>query len=124
MKLKTQTLRHAFYRLSAAVGIACGGGLYFAASFTTALNLLLLRFGPRFVEGATSTDASSGTSRMGGSDEWTNLVGKDVEAGQVAQSYGGAEAFQKLKTHEEEQIIRSTPTRMANMSLRNRPSLM
>ena len=33
--------------LSAAVGVACGGGLYFAASFTTALMLVLLRFGPR-----------------------------------------------------------------------------
>jgi len=33
--------------LSAAVGVACGGGLYFAATFTTALMLVLLRFGPR-----------------------------------------------------------------------------
>jgi putative Mg2+ transporter-C (MgtC) family protein len=33
--------------LSAAVGIACGGELYFAASFGTAMMLLLLRFGPR-----------------------------------------------------------------------------
>lgn len=33
--------------LSAAVGVACGGGLYFVASFTTALMLVLLRFGPR-----------------------------------------------------------------------------
>lgn len=33
--------------LSAAVGIACGGELYFAASFGTAIMLLLLRFGPR-----------------------------------------------------------------------------
>merc|ERR1712238_591225 len=32
--------------LSAAVGIACGGELYFAGSFGTAL-MLLLRFGPR-----------------------------------------------------------------------------
>jgi putative Mg2+ transporter-C (MgtC) family protein len=33
--------------LSAAVGIACGGDLYFPASFGVALVLLLLRFGPR-----------------------------------------------------------------------------
>lgn len=33
--------------LSAAVGIACGGELYFAASFGTSIMLLLLRFGPR-----------------------------------------------------------------------------
>jgi len=33
--------------LSAAVGIACGGELYFAATFGTCLMMLLLRFGPR-----------------------------------------------------------------------------
>mmetsp|Transcript_24413 Transcript_24413/g.52300 ORF Transcript_24413/g.52300 Transcript_24413/m.52300 type:complete len:265 (+) Transcript_24413:57-851(+) len=33
--------------LSAAVGVACGGGMYFVASFTSALILVLLRFGPR-----------------------------------------------------------------------------
>lgn len=33
--------------LSAAVGIACGGELYFAASFGVAIMMLLLRFGPR-----------------------------------------------------------------------------
>ena len=36
--------------MSAAVGIACGGELYFAASYTTGLLLLLLRFGPRIRE--------------------------------------------------------------------------
>ena len=33
--------------LSAAVGVACGGELYFAASFAIAIMLALLRFGPR-----------------------------------------------------------------------------
>jgi uncharacterized membrane protein YhiD involved in acid resistance len=33
--------------LSAAVGVACGGGMYFAATFTTMLQRVLLRFGPR-----------------------------------------------------------------------------
>jgi uncharacterized membrane protein YhiD involved in acid resistance len=37
--------------LSAAVGVACGGELYFAASFSIALMLTLLRFGPRFQHG-------------------------------------------------------------------------
>jgi putative Mg2+ transporter-C (MgtC) family protein len=36
--------------LSAAVGIACGGELYFAASFCVAIMMLLLRFGPRSAE--------------------------------------------------------------------------
>jgi uncharacterized membrane protein YhiD involved in acid resistance len=33
--------------LSAAVGIACAGGLFFVAAFSTAIVLVLLRFGPR-----------------------------------------------------------------------------
>ena len=33
--------------LSAAVGIACSGGLYFIASLSTAIVLVMLRFGPR-----------------------------------------------------------------------------
>ncbi|EED92597.1 predicted protein [Thalassiosira pseudonana CCMP1335] len=44
--------------LSAAVGVACGGGLYFVAAFTTALMLTLLRFGPRSME---RTDSFLGT---------------------------------------------------------------
>ena len=32
---------------SAAVGVACAGELYFSASFSVAVILLLLRFGPR-----------------------------------------------------------------------------
>jgi uncharacterized membrane protein YhiD involved in acid resistance len=33
--------------LSSAVGIACAGGLFFPAAFSTAITLVLLRFGPR-----------------------------------------------------------------------------
>jgi uncharacterized membrane protein YhiD involved in acid resistance len=36
--------------ISASVGIACGGELYFAASFGVAIMMLLLRFGPRSFE--------------------------------------------------------------------------
>jgi uncharacterized membrane protein YhiD involved in acid resistance len=37
--------------LSAAVGIACSGELYFAATFSVAIILVLLRFGPRMFSG-------------------------------------------------------------------------
>lgn len=40
--------------LSAAVGVACGGGLYFVASYTAALLLIMLRFGPRTMAGTRS----------------------------------------------------------------------
>jgi len=36
--------------LSAAVGIACGGELYFSASFSVSVVVLLLRFGPRTID--------------------------------------------------------------------------
>lgn len=72
--------------LSAAVGIACGGGMYFTAAFSTALNLLILRFGPR---ADSSSDDGSVASRP---SEWQNMVGKDVEAAEnialMKPSYG------------------------------------
>lgn len=104
--------------LSAAVGIACGGGMYFTAGFSTALNLLLLRFGPR--PAGTDEDRSV-ASRMSGT-EWANLVDKDAEAGnggtERPPSYGVTEEFQSVKTLE--QVPPSPSTR----SRRSRPSLL
>jgi len=57
--------------MSAAVGLACGGGLYFIASFAVALNLVLLRFGPR----PTSSSDDSSTAGSFGS-----MIGRDIEA--------------------------------------------
>jgi uncharacterized membrane protein YhiD involved in acid resistance len=42
--------------LSAAVGIACGGELYFPASFVVALMMLMLRFAPRGGEDSPDDD--------------------------------------------------------------------
>ena len=53
--------------LSAAVGIACGGELYFSAINCTALVLVLLRFGPRMQEygsDSSMTDTSGGPSSV------------------------------------------------------------
>jgi len=54
--------------LSAAVGIACGGGMYFAATFGTSLMLLLLRFGPRIedIDDGSEEDASDVPDPMEG----------------------------------------------------------
>lgn len=114
------------YRLSAAVGIACGGGLYFAASFSTALNLLLLRFGPRFLDAADESNGndvsiSSFTTQVGGTnnDELKNLFGKDIESGKP-ESYGGIETIQPSKRGGMDRA--SLYARQA--SIRNRPTLM
>mmetsp|Transcript_12653 Transcript_12653/g.34070 ORF Transcript_12653/g.34070 Transcript_12653/m.34070 type:complete len:318 (+) Transcript_12653:55-1008(+) len=40
--------------LSAAIGVAAGGGLFFSAAYTTCLVLAILRFGPRTKQGAHS----------------------------------------------------------------------
>jgi putative Mg2+ transporter-C (MgtC) family protein len=48
--------------LSAAVGIACGGQLYFVASFSIAIILILLRFGPR-VDVPTKPNYANSTAR-------------------------------------------------------------
>lgn len=61
--------------LSAAVGVACGGTLYFAASFGTAVMLVLLRFGPRFSE----LDDDEETEDDNDQDE-TERGGADIEA--------------------------------------------
>lgn len=108
--------------LSAAVGIACGGGMYFVAAFSTALNLLLLRFGPRATGGG--DDNSVASSRISAS-EWANLVGRDVEASGISpekRSYGGLETFERIKDASK----KMTPSKSAgNMSSRrSRPSLM
>lgn len=61
--------------LSAAVGIACSGELYFAACFTIAVVLLLLRFGPRI-------DDSSPHDEEGYDPEFVfGTVERDIERG-------------------------------------------
>jgi len=55
--------------LSAAVGVACGGEMYFAASFAIALLLTLLRFGPRMP--SNDDDESS----VGDSGDWMGVRG-------------------------------------------------
>lgn len=44
--------------ISAAVGVACGGGLYFPASFGVALLMLMLRFAPRGADESHEDDNS------------------------------------------------------------------
>ena len=63
--------------LSAAVGIACGGDLYFAASFGVAIMMLLLRFGPRGFEG---DDDEDNTEADAGGEDLEGGGGIDLQA--------------------------------------------
>ena len=62
--------------LSAAVGIACGGDLYFAAAFCTAVMMLLLRFGPRSFDQDDQDDAEEEEHdyEQGESDDEVSLL--------------------------------------------------
>ena len=57
--------------LSAAVGIACGGDLFFAALFCTSVMMLLLRFGPRLNE---PEDDEDDDYERGESDDEVSLL--------------------------------------------------
>lgn len=64
--------------MSAAVGIACGGELYFASAFTCAILLVLLRFGPRITPIEEEEE-----------DEQDRDVGSEVEVVGDLPQYGG-----------------------------------
>lgn len=110
--------------LSAAVGLACGGGLYFVASFSTAINLVLLRFGPRL------TDMVSGTYFAESAADLSVMNDEEL-AKEAARSYSFATQSQYGTDGEKSPL---TPSRdvadyrnkmMSSMrSSRSRPSLM
>jgi len=70
--------------ISAAVGVASGGGLYWPATFTTLAVVLILRFGPRSSDETDGSDkqeeheASKVESRQAPIDEITPLLRPDV----------------------------------------------
>jgi putative Mg2+ transporter-C (MgtC) family protein len=101
--------------LSAAVGIACGGELYFAASFGTAMMMLLLRFGPRGLEES-------------GEDESNEEPPGVVTTGEKSMSYAsfaltspdqGCELSETAsltrKSYQEKKIIRRRQAALASM---------
>lgn len=61
--------------LSAAVGIACSGGLFFVATFSCAVMLLVLRFGPRanFVEDDEEEDLTDNGPSSEHDDRLSNM---------------------------------------------------
>lgn len=126
--------------MSAAVGLACGGGLYFVASFATALNLVLLRFGPRPKNSSDDSSVAGSYGSMIGRDviATNKHHGKtvDVEAGNVSrlsspekqEAYGTStpQELEPLKGETLEPLKResSNTTRQRGNKSRPRPSLM
>ena len=94
--------------LSAAVGVACGGTLYFAAMFGTAVMLVLLRFGPRMTDDSGDEDAEA--------EEGTE-VDKSLEAD---LGYGGVEDKKQRRGSETSSLL---PGEKRAQSIRKRAHL-
>ena len=104
--------------LSAAVGLACGGGLYFVATFATAMNLVLLRFGPRLTDMVGGNYvAESGLNLQGlGGEDFDKEKGLDYGA---ADETSPLTSEKDLTEHQKKMLsVRST------YSTRQRPTLM
>ena len=136
--------------LSAAVGIACGGELYFAASFGVAIMMLLLRFGPRSIdhsedddegsEDGTTMNAMQGNASM---NAFSNLAPFNSPSGDVSVAkktdgkYGSTSALgaqdvdPEAQTHQSDgggsvplpSMTISERQRRSTKSVRKRPAL-
>ena len=72
--------------LSSAVGIACGGELYYPATFSVAVVLVLLRFGPRHITDSEEEESKVGTDYLSIARETQN----DTELQQILTSRAGS----------------------------------
>ena len=115
--------------MSAAVGIACGGGLYFIASFAVALNLVLLRFGPRPNSSSDDSSIAASFGSMIGRDviaSGKNGKSMDIETGRSPkkQSYGTTQESTPLKKDEKIEPLRSPDNATKLRRKKSRPSLL
>jgi putative Mg2+ transporter-C (MgtC) family protein len=92
--------------ISSAVGIACGGELYFPASFTVAILLMLLRFGPRIDRHDDDTDDDDDEdgehANEGGVAKGDLPYG---EYGAATLSDGAATLSERLKDAESQSLV-------------------
>lgn len=91
--------------LSAAVGIACSGELYFAATFSVAVMLIMLRFGPRTPSDDDQSFANS-TSALFTSDDIEALKNAPGSESKYFTEYGSTVANGGNITNEELQNLK------------------
>eukprot|EP00527_Entomoneis_sp_CCMP2396_P008031 CAMPEP_0198150464 /NCGR_PEP_ID=MMETSP1443-20131203/51037_1 /TAXON_ID=186043 /ORGANISM="Entomoneis sp., Strain CCMP2396" /LENGTH=275 /DNA_ID=CAMNT_0043815773 /DNA_START=319 /DNA_END=1146 /DNA_ORIENTATION=- len=100
--------------LSAAVGVACGGSMYFVASFSTAIMLILLRFGPRGndMEEESDDEEEEELGTLG-------LIGKETacgsERGVRSGNYGSERG--EGTDRETDQLIKTDPSVASKVSI-------
>ena len=97
--------------LSAAVGVACGGTLYFAATFGSALMLALLRFGPRFSRDEEEEE-----------DSEEDAADPTETGDEEAAGYGGVESPEKGAT-EQSNLLQNRSNSERDVRRESRPSM-
>lgn len=112
--------------LSAAVGLACGGGLYFVASFSTAVNLVLLRFGPRLTDtGVEDYTAEGGADLQALSEEeFDRESGKPISFPVSSKAYGATNENSPLTSQRHQLSTHQMKLLSTRGSTRIRPSLL
>ncbi len=98
--------------LSAAVGIACSGELYFAASFAIAVMMILLRFGPRIIVGEEEARTLKSSERDDHYDEEesTPSLGSDFVSADVKKRSYQSVTFEEESTQRKITSPRSSST--------------
>jgi putative Mg2+ transporter-C (MgtC) family protein len=103
--------------LAAAVGIACAGGMYFAASFTTAIMLVLLRFGPRTNHANMDDDE----------EELPELMEDETEIGVAIANINAKHPYHSIDPETQSMLTQSQRSQRSfvkRTSAKSRPSLL
>ncbi|KAL3802990.1 hypothetical protein HJC23_011613 [Cyclotella cryptica] len=112
--------------LSAAVGLACGGGLYFVASFSTAVNLVLLRFGPRLTDMGVENNMPEGGADLQSlsEEDFDRESGKPLSFSVPKKIYGGTNETSPLTAQRHQLSTHQMKMLSTRGSTRSRPSLL
>ena len=104
--------------LSAAVGIACAGGMYFVASFTTAIMLVLLRFGPRTYHPPSDDDEE---------DDMPDLMEDEAEVGEAIANFNAKNHYHSVDPETQSILTQSQRSQRSfnrRSVAKSRPSLL
>jgi putative Mg2+ transporter-C (MgtC) family protein len=102
--------------LAAAVGIACAGEMYFVASFTTAIMLVLLRFGPRTYQ----------PHMDDGEQEFPDLIDDETEVDAAIASFNAKHPYHSTDPETQSMLTQSQRSQrsLAKRTSKSRPSLL
>jgi hypothetical protein len=103
---------------SAAIGVACAGELYFAASFSVGILLVLLRFGPRQRDWSDDGGSGGGDAQLSSGTYASIADGAAVRSGKpdiLMGSMDVADEKQPLKKNKEDSLLSHSMRKRASL---------